>query len=257
MLKLKVDAIDYDPQYYPRVTGKSDWFTVNVYKDALLANPCKADPKQNPDVAFPPVVVVQKPGGRRYMLIDGLHRLEAFSAAKHDCIYAEVERLPQSKWLARSVELNVCGHRNLEVSDKAWVAVRLESEGWGIKKVAGLLHMQVESLEKIKVERTRLLSAKAAKRIPPGRGNRKVNGGNVGFLKSPFCSVASSSNVIEALSSQGPCSNRTALAAVDTVISVIRSNAMDLTDVEVMEGFVTLRDLLVGMELESLELVEA
>src|SRR5690348_1563432 len=98
MPPINVEEIDYRPEFYPRANGDSEWITVHRYADALAADPSKE---------FPPITVVRATGFEfKYLIIDGLHRLRAYFQAKRPQIPANVERLPRSKWFARSVELN-------------------------------------------------------------------------------------------------------------------------------------------------------
>jgi hypothetical protein len=99
---LPLDQIGYDPEYYPRVNGKEDWLTVHRYKEAIKAHPWKAKPKEAG--AFPAVVVAKATGyDWPYILLDGLHRVRAFSAAGLESIAAIVEHLPKSFQLAGQI----------------------------------------------------------------------------------------------------------------------------------------------------------
>jgi hypothetical protein len=244
--RIHLDQIGYDPKYYPRVNGKEDWYTVNIYKDALLAKPSLAFAwtPDHPERGFPPVVLVRATAKKwPYLLLDGLHRLRTYHAAEYDEIPAVVERLPESKWFARSAELNVISKRGLDKGDKAWIAKRLEADGYTFKEAADLLHMRVESLERIVADCTVKLKASGAKNIPNGRGNREVDGKHFGFLKAPFAEFAGTTTAETALSSQGPVASMDALGILDSCVAVLECG-VDMTDEEVVQRIERIRALL-------------
>lgn len=251
MKRIKLSKIGYDPKYYPRVNGKEDWMTVLQYMEAVKSDPRLADPKTHPPDAtgrtfgaFPPIVVVAVPGKPGwFMLLDGLHRLKAFTAAGLEHTYAEVEQLPKSKWFVRSVELNTRAARGFDSGDKAFIAQRLKAEGWKLDKVAELLKMQITSLEKLVITRCQKLNVTDAKKMPLGRGNRKINGASYGFLKAPFQELANTTRGNAALRRQQRVSSQTVLQVLDAAIAVFESGVVDLSDANVAERAVQLRDL--------------
>jgi hypothetical protein len=240
MTLLNISDIGYEPKYYPRVNGREDWFTVNIYREALIQNPKKADP-DSPD-AFPPIYVVKAtPSVFRkkpfpYLLIDGLHRIRAYHAAGIGQIAAVIERLPESKWFARSVELNAISKRAFDQGDKAFIAETLTGQGWSMADVAKLLQMKVESLEKIHTERCqRIKTAAAVKRGKPNghdqtRARRDINGEEFGFLKAPFTSLCGTSKGKEALQLQERVTSRDASSILDSFIAVLEMQVLDMSD---------------------------
>jgi hypothetical protein len=248
MQRIKLEDIGYDPDYYPRVNGEEDWQTVYKYKEVLLADPSKADSSKRATKKwhpFPPIVVVKVHGKPyKYLLLDGLHRVKAFAAADFEDIFAIVEKIPESKWLERSTELNVEESRGLGPGDKAFVAMRLEVQGWKIDKVAKLLQMSKESLERIKIERCHLLKITEAKRIKMGRGNREIGNKRYGFVKSPYRAVTGTSRAGKVLETQGPCSSRNVLSILDSFLVLLDNKLIDLTDEEVVERMVRIKELM-------------
>lgn len=243
MRLIPIAQIGYDQKFYPRANGREDWLTVHRYKEALVAHPWKADARRTG--AFPPVVVVKADGYEwPYVLLDGLHRDRAFAAAGLESIWAVVEKLPRSKWLERSVELNVAGKRPLDSGDKRWVATRLTEEGWHPGKIAALLDMAPASFEKLVSTGIHKLSKAAAARIPEGRSNRQVNGDRYGFLKSPFLDVTGTANAVAALESQAPVSAHDAGQIVESFISLLGSGCIDPTDEDLVERLRLARRLL-------------
>lgn len=223
---IPLDQIGYDKKYYPRVNGIADWFTVNKYRDALLSDARKE---------FPPIVLVKVTGKKwAYMILDGLHRLTGYGAAQREVIPAEIEHLPESKWFARSVELNIIHGRQLDTGDKAFIAMRLESEGYSAEEAAKLLQMRVETMEKIKAQHIQRIKATGAKDIPEGRGHRVFGTKHFGFIKAPFKDFAGTSKGEEALLAQGPVSSSSVLNILDSCIAILECG-VDMAD----EGIVT------------------
>ena len=251
MQRIPLDQITYDPHFYPRVNGKEDWFTVNLYKDALAADLKKADSRAKPTAhwkPFPPIVVVRIRAGKgTFLILDGLHRLKAFAAAGLEHIYAQVEQLPKSKWLERSAELNADQKRGLDTGDKAWVCQRLESEGYSRKKIAGILQMSVNALDKIVVTRCQKLRVADAKKLPTGRGNREVNGGHMGFVKAPFIGLTGTDKGRTALRIQGACTSRDVVQILDAFIGVLEAGALDMTEPEIQGRMNTIQEKLGAM----------
>lgn len=235
MERIPLDQVGYDPKYYPRVNGHEDWLTVHRYKDALLADRHKD---------FPPVVVVKATGKPyKYMLLDGKHRCKSYALAERGSIPAEVERLPESKWFARSVELNATHGRTLDSGDKAWIAKRLEEDGYSTEDAAKLLHMRVESLEKIKAEHAVKMTATVAKKLPFGRSHRQLDSGHFGFLKAPFKDFAGSASAESVLAAQAPVSSGGVLNVLDSAIAVLECG-VDMADERIVERVEKLRALL-------------
>jgi len=235
-MRLKLEDVGYDPAFYPRVNGQPDWLTILRYTEALVA-----DPRHD----FPEVNVVRAQGfDTPYLLIDGVHRSRSYHNAKRETIPAIVEKIPQSKWFSRSVELNCRHGRSLDTGDKAYIATKLESDGWSIDEVAKLLCMKVESLEKIKASRIVKLSAKAQKIIPAGRGNRQVNGGSYGFLKAPMAGAQGMASSVVALQTQGSVASHDVLGILDSMIAVLRAGVLDMSNEEVSVRVSAVKELL-------------
>jgi hypothetical protein len=232
---LKLEDVGCDKKYYPRVGGEPDWFTVNKYREALITDP---------EMEFPPIVVVRSQGEPfPFTIIDGLHRRGAYARAGREKIPATVERIPKSKWLERSVELNSCNARPFDVRDKAWIATRMVEDGYTIEKVAELLKMRVETLEKIKHDRCVKISHKNLGKLPKG-STRQINGEHVGFLKAPLVESADLGHEMDALASQGSVSSRSVLNILDSMISVLRSGVVSMANEEMAAKVKEIKKLL-------------
>lgn len=231
---LPLDQIGYDPAYYPRVDGREDWLTVHRYKEAIKSQPWRADASRAG--AFPPVVVAKATGyDFPYVLLDGLHRLKAFGGAGRDKIAATIEHIPKSKWLARSVELNIDSKRPLDSGDKRFVATALRADGWKDGDIASLLCMEPDSFKKLVATNVQKLTASSAKSIPFGRSNRVIADEHIGFLKAPFSGVSGTGNAQRALRNQASVSSRESIQIIESFVALLESKAIDFTDERVAE----------------------
>lgn len=230
---LPLDQLGFDPEYYPRVNGKADWLTIHRYKEALKSQPWKSDHRR--DGAFPPVIVVKATGyDWQYLILDGVHRVSAFTAVGLQKIAATIERIPQSKWLARSAELNVDGKVPLGSGDKRWVASKLLAQGFEKEKVSELLCMEIGSFDRLMATNIERLTASSSKSIPMGRANRVIGKHHVGFLKSPFTSISGTANAQKALASQQLVSARESEQIIESFIALLESKAVDTHDDNVL-----------------------
>lgn len=240
---IPLSQIGYDPEYYPRVDRKADWLTVHRYKEAVKSHPEKADPS-NPG-AFPPVIVVKTTGYEwPYLYLDGLHRGSAFASAGLESIAAIIERLPKSRWLARSAELNIDSKRPLDSGDKRWIATKLASDGWESGKIANLLCMENASFEKLMATNITKLTQTSAKHIRPGRSNRQIGDAHYGFLKAPFTDVSGTGNAQTALRMQDRVASREAIQIVESFVALLESKAIDPTDERIAERLQRAAELL-------------
>lgn len=246
-VQLPLDQIGYDPEYYPRVNGKEDWLTVHRYKEALKSQPYKADANQTG--AFPPIIVVKTTGyDWAYLILDGLHRLKAFEAVGLEKIPATIEALPKSKWLERSVELNIDSKRPLDSGDKRWVATKLMADGWKPGQVASLLCMERASFDKLVATNITKLTQASAKNILPGRSNRQVGKDHVGFLKAPFRDVTAG-NAQKALKTQAAVSCRESVQIIESFVALLEAKVIDVTDERTAELLLRVRELIAAVDL--------
>jgi hypothetical protein len=198
---------------------------------------------------FPPIHVVKTAfshGNKdfAYLIIDGLHRIRAHAAAEFTEIFAIVEHIPQSKWFARSVELNADSKRALDSGDRAYILKRLTIDGYTTAQVAKLLNMEVGSLERMEVKSIQKLSAKDGGLIPMGRSNREIGDGNFGFLKAPFAEVTGTNRGAATLKVQAAVSAGNAIQILDSMLALLISGSLDLTDDEVAGRITKIQELL-------------
>lgn len=217
---IQLDKIGHDSKFYPRFHGDCDWQTAYKYSETLALNP---------RYQFPPIVVVRSTGKKTpFLILDGVHRKNAYKRAGRKSIPAVVERLPESKWLARAYELNRLHGRPLESSDKASVAVRLKEQGWSIDKISDLMQMRVASLEKMMVNRVVRITSAMSQSLPDVT---EVNGKSFGILKA---ALAGTTEVEEALETQSALSSGSVSAVLDSMISILRAKVIDMSNEDIV-----------------------
>lgn len=239
MQKISISDVGYEPKYYPRVNGHENWLTVLRYSNHLKVDPRRADPTKHSNIAFPPITVVKaspkvwKKKKFPYMLLDGLHRIRAFHSADLTEIYAEVETLPESKWFARSVELNVDSKLPFDTGDLAFIAKRLEADGWSMDAIAKHLLIKVDALQKIYVTRCQKIKiTKATKNTVESRASREIGGERFGFLKSPLAKagLAGTSKGQQALLVQDSVNDSSVISILDSFLAILEGGIVDLSD---------------------------
>jgi hypothetical protein len=163
--------------------------------------------------------------------------MRAYLRAKRERIPAVVERLPESKWFARAVELNVPNGRSFTTQDKAFIANRLDREGWNETEQAKLLQMPIESLQRIKVDRLVRAQLQTGKR-----------GGGAGMLvlKAPARGLVGRA-AQRAQRFQAPLATASVVSALDQTIAVLKMGLVDMGDEAVAERIEEIRELLKGL----------
>lgn len=129
---ISLDSILIDELLYPR--NELAWRDVQRYIAAV-----------NIGTEFPPIIVGKRDG--RYVLIDGRHRYEAFKRAKKEKIAALLTKLPEDKWFAEAVRLNVIHGHPLSYQEKLKAAMILKRQNFSLEEIEKIVVVQTEQLE--------------------------------------------------------------------------------------------------------------
>jgi hypothetical protein len=224
---IPLDDIGFEAAYYPRVNADANWFTVNQYWDAYQQG-----------ANFPPIALVRvtkRP--YPFLSLDGRHRYLIHRKAKQTKIAAEILKLPEKQWFAKSVELNARHGRQLDPGDKAWIGYRLKQQGYSLKRISKILCMDPVTLERLILTRVveGLAEMKPKKGEPPkkeSRSYRRVNGKFIGVLKKALDCCAGSASAKLALQKGGPLTQRDNLQIMDAFLAVLECKTIDLADAE-------------------------
>lgn len=129
--QLPISDIKIPPEAYPRV--QVDWRQVERYGDALDAG-----------AEFPPIAVAMERG--QAYVIDGQHRMRAFSARGKQTIECEILDLPRKRWLLEAASWNDRHGNPLSYQDKLRTIVRLRQAGIGDRDICAGLNLVRDTL---------------------------------------------------------------------------------------------------------------
>ena len=241
--QLKVEGqVGFDEKFYHRVELEpKDWQHIYQASDAL-----KADPNFNLD----PIIVVRWTGGEQsHMLLDGLYRLRIYHAAGRDRIPATVlTGLPRSQWFAHGVEMQMRYqfHKNLTAGDKAFIALKLTKEqGWSLAKAAQLLRATQPAVQRMLAGKAIPLTASQAIPLRVGYSKRTIGTQDFGFLKGPVRGAnGTKAHALAALAAQDSVAAMDPIQILDSFIALLKSGCVDMTDQDVAQRVLEIKQLL-------------
>lgn len=127
-----------DETVYPRV--KPSWREILRYSMAL-----KLESK------FPPIHVGKAAG--QYIVIDGVHRVEAYRKVGRQTIGAFLVKLPRSDWFLEAVRLNAVNGIPLTYSERLRAAMRLQNRQIPMDQIARIVTITTDELQAAIAER--------------------------------------------------------------------------------------------------------
>jgi hypothetical protein len=206
-----------DPKYYPRVNH--DWSTVCRYQEAMLVG------EKFPAVHLVPI------GDGKYMLLDGWHRVLAARHLKWVSFKAIVYKgLPEKKWLAVAVKLNIANSRQLTAQDRAMVASRLKAAGYDIAAIAKLVNMAAATVTEWIITRTAV-----------------DENGVVCPVKAALRSLVGTEGEGGALEHGGPIANANVRRTLDEMLALLKAKAVNVHDKVIRGKVVEIRAELVKL----------
>lgn len=130
---LKIREIVVESKLYPRIESDSE--TSKRYAEAMESG---AD--------FPPVVVAEK--NKKYYLVDGKHRLDAYDLNKKEVVDVEVLMgLNEREIFIESVKRNIGHGRPFSEEDINEIKITLEDFNLGIEQVSEIVRIPVTKLK--------------------------------------------------------------------------------------------------------------
>ena len=143
MVKIKtinINKVKVDKDLYPRVAFQ--YPTLYRYSAQMRSG-----------ASFPPIVVAVKKG--KYILVDGLHRLEATKLNKQKTIRAEVlSGLTDVQIFAEAVRRNVKHGSPLGTSETIKCIQKLKAMGLNGVSVAGIVNLSLKDMDKFVARHT-------------------------------------------------------------------------------------------------------
>ena len=211
MLKLlKITQIVHDKSVYPR--DQMDWMTAHKYAEAMRAG-----------AKFPPILVT--PFRKRFVVLDGWHRLSAQKKIKEEYIQAEIIKIQRSRWFEIALERNVAHGRNLSQKERAQAIIKLEELGYPKITIANLVKIPIDKLEAFVINR--LVTTPAGGKI---------------IIKAPLKNLAGVviENKEEFETEQRIISSQSQSILLKEVIRLLKNNWINIKDEEIKEH---LRDI--------------
>jgi hypothetical protein len=210
VVTLDADLIAYEAAHYPRLGVDGE--TVDAYHEVLLTTPGGGWP-------FPPLTVARRATGGERVILDGLHRFRAGCLAGRKSFPCVEESLPESRWFARAVELNLANGLPLRHEDRLMVAARLEKDGWTRDKVASFLRVRAGTLAKVR--------AVAADLAPVTARETASGPGGVRDPRGKYRPRATASEPGDAL---GPNTQVRCRLVLERALAVVRGGELDVAD---------------------------
>ena len=130
---LKLSEVVLDEKLYPR--SHVDWQTSARYYNALKAG-----------AEFPPITVAVL--NKKFILVDGAHRLKAFKDCKEKFIKAEVlKNLTPQQIYVESIKRNIANGRQFSAQEITQVAVTLEKWKLSQQAISEIVRIPVAQLK--------------------------------------------------------------------------------------------------------------
>jgi hypothetical protein len=211
-----IEKIVVDKRFYPRM--KPSWFLINKYSKAKEAG---AD--------LPPIDVADVNG--KLILIDGMHRMKAFSNQKEKYIQARIHtNLSDKEIFALAVKLNSQHGAGLSVYEITQAIIKLRDMKMNDMEISKIVSVPISKLESFVGKRL----------VYDSTLDREV------VLKKPFRHLKENENVsligIEEKQESFAATSQTQL--IDELIIILENDYLDYGDKKIMKKLERLAELL-------------
>ena len=141
---LKIKDIKFDQELYPR--HNTDWVVIYKYSESMKVKGAN----------FPPIVVAQTGKVRKsYVLVDGMHRLEAMKRNKEEYASCHIlTGLSKNEIFIEAVKRNSTHGSDLSGRDKARIITKLKAMKLDLGEISKLVMMPKEKLTIFENKRT-------------------------------------------------------------------------------------------------------
>lgn len=210
---ISIKEVIIKPELYPRQSY--DWRTSLSYSESM-----KTGSK------FPNVVVALI--DKKYYLVDGKHRLEAYKMNKEEYVTVEIlERLTERQVFVEAIKRNSIHGKPFNAYDKRHLILKLESMNMPISQISELIRISVGSIKKF-----------------VGNSLTYTGSGKPIVLKSPFKDLKNEVVSEDFESEQDYIGNLDINSVLNTFEMVLRNNSFDLQDEYVLKKFIDIKELL-------------
>lgn len=133
---LKIDKIIFNKELYPRV-----FWDKNIIEDYAYAI--------KKGVKFPPITVASRKD--KYILVDGIHRIEAFKRNNIEYIEAEILKgLSDKEIYIESIKRNAIHGIQLSNQDKIKIVKKLDEIKCPVTEISNILNLSIEKIIQFK-----------------------------------------------------------------------------------------------------------
>jgi len=130
---LGIDEISFDKNYYPRIA--THWVTTLNYKSAMRTG-----------IIFPPITVGRL--GKKYYLIDGKHRIDAYKNLKQDSVECEVIKLKsKNEILLEAIKRNITHGQAFQANDKERLIEKLKVMKYSFEDISSILQILIHNIK--------------------------------------------------------------------------------------------------------------
>lgn len=130
---IKTAAIECDESLYVR--SMVSWKVVLKYAEAMEAG-----------AVFPPVVVAR--AGKKYVLVDGWHRLQATERRNEEYISVEVlKTLSHDQIYVEGVKRNIAHGQSLSVKERTNAIIKFEEMGMSVIEISNIILIPPERIK--------------------------------------------------------------------------------------------------------------
>ena len=211
---LKTKQVIFDEEVYPR--NKFNWLVAHNYANAMQSGS-----------VFPPIIVASYE--RKFILVDGKHRLEAHKNNKEEHISAEVLKgLNYDEIYVEAVKRNTEHGYQLSPQEKRKIVVRLQDLHYEPAQISEITKVPMEKLERF-VGQT-LINSLTGKVV----------------VKAPLKHLAGTTVQFDVENMQEPLNTRSQLEMINNLIILIENNVIDVSNVEIVKRLEVLKSLLQG-----------
>lgn len=202
---LKIEDIEFDEEIYPRTS--KDWQNVYDYSESLKTG-----------AVFPPITVALF--NRKYVLIDGKLRIEAYKLNKEEYIQANVlTNLSKKKMYEEAVRRNVKHGRQLSPQEKRIACLRLLDFKYTTKEVSEIVQIPLDKLTSF-----------TAESLTNTITGRKI------VLKAPLQHLSGSQIDDEVVELQKGMFGYSQIALINNVLHLVENDLLDLQDKKIRES---------------------
>lgn len=214
---VKIKEIKFEQKFYPRF--KYNWQVAYDYSQSMKAG-----------ANFPPITIALYK--KKYYLIDGKHRIEAFKICKEEYIQAEIlKNLSANEIYIEAIKKNINHGYAFSPKEKRDIVLRLQDMRYDAVAISDLVRIPVGKLNPFVADRL----------------VRDISGEVV--VKSPLKHLAGGSFDFDVGNTQNIFNAKSQLHLLGQIINILDNGLMDLEDPKTLKLWKELRKKMRALKL--------